>query len=191
MDQMDAVRGRLPGSMIVADKNPRIEAMAALIARMPYDGRIRHVRGTRYLTWRYKNPTRQHRFLYHERDGQLDGYLVLARWPECQLPTLPFHIVDWEGTDDVVRADLLRCAVNTAQIAELGMWTAGLSHESRAVLEEAGFVKTDLDQRERGMPCILVKQLGRETPITTWSLGDGSILDAKRWDMRMIYTMRG
>ena len=45
--------------------------------------------------------------------------------------------------------------------------------------------------RERGMPCILVKQLGRETPITTWSLGDGSILDAKRWDMRMIYTMRG
>ena len=191
MDQMDAVRGRLPGSMIVADKIPRIEAMAALIARMPYDGRIRHVRGTRYLTWRYKNPTRQHRFLYHERDGQLDGYLVLARWPECQLPTLPFHIVDWEGTDDVVRADLLRCAVNTSQIAELGMWTAGLSHESRAVLEEAGFVKTDLDQRERGMPCILVKQLGRETPITTWSLGDGSILDAKRWDMRMIYTMRG
>jgi len=191
MDQMDAVRGRLPGSMIVADKNPRIEAMAALIARMPYDGRIRHVRGTRYLTWRYKNPTRQHRFLYHERDGQLDGYLVLARWPDCQLPTLPFHIVDWEGTDDVVRADLLRCAVNTAQIAELGMWTAGLSHESRAVLDEAGFVKTDLDQRERGMPCILVKQLGRETPITTWSFGDGSILDAKRWDMRMIYTMRG
>lgn len=191
VDNMEAVRGRLPGSMIVSDSKPRIEAMAELIARLPYDGRIRHVRGTRYLTWRYKNPIRTHRFLYHERDGKLDGYLVLARWEECQLPTLPFHIVDWEGTDDIVRADLLRCAVNTAQISELGMWTAGLSNESRAVLDEAGFVKTDLDQRERGMPCILVKQLGRETPMTTWMFGDGSILDSKRWDMRMIYTMRG
>lgn len=191
VDQMEAARGRLPGSMIVAGSTPRIEAMAELIARLPYDGRIRHVRGTRYLTWRYKNPIRTHRFFYHERDGQLDGYLVLARWQECQLPTLPFHIVDWEGTDDVVRADLLRCAVNTAQISELGMWTAGLSNESRAALDEAGFVKTDLDQRERGMPCILVKQLGLETPTTTWMFGDGSILDSKRWDMRMIYTMRG
>jgi len=191
VDQMDAMRGRLPGSMIVAESKPRIEAMAEFIARLPYDGRIRHVRGTRYLTWRYKNPIRTHRFFYHERDGKLDGYLVLARWQECQLPTLPFHIVDWEGADDLVRADLLRCAIETAQISELGMWTAGLSDASRAALDEAGFVKTDLEQRERGMPCILVKQLGRETPITTWTFGDGNILNAKRWDMRMIYTMRG
>jgi GNAT superfamily N-acetyltransferase len=179
IDQMETMRGTLPGSTIVAESKPRIDSMAGLIARLPYDGRIRHVRGTRYLTWRYKNPIRAHRFLYHERDGQLEGYLVLACWPECQLPTLPFHIVDWEGSDDTVRADLLHCAVETAQISELGMWTAGLSAQSRAVLDEAGFVKTDLDQRERGMPCILVKQLGRETPIMTWMLGDGSILDGK------------
>ncbi|HKW13940.1 MAG TPA: hypothetical protein VJS69_05595, partial [Candidatus Krumholzibacteria bacterium] len=191
VDQMEPVRSRLPGSMIVASAQPRIDAMAELIAGLPYDGRIRHVRGTRYLTWRYQNPIRTHRFFYHERDGKLDGFLVLARWGECQLPTLPFHIVDWEGTDDMVRADLLRCAVETAQASELGMWTAGLSDPSRAVLDAAGFVKTDLELRERGMPCILVKRLGKETPVTTWMFGDGNILDAKRWDMRMIYTMRG
>jgi GNAT superfamily N-acetyltransferase len=191
VDQMESVRGRLPGSMIVASAEPRIDAMAALIASLPYDGRIRHVRGTRYLSWRYKNPVRQHRFFYHERDGKLDGFLVLARWPECQLPTLPFHIVDWEGADDGIRADLLRCAVDTAQIAELGMWTAGLSDASRAVLSEAGFVKTDLEQRERGLPCVIVKRLGKDIPPTDWIFGDGNILDAKRWDMRMLYTMRG
>jgi GNAT superfamily N-acetyltransferase len=191
VDEMEPVRGRLPGSMIVSSAEPRIDAMAELIARLPYDGRIRHVRGTRYLTWRYKNPIREHRFLYHERDGKLDGYLVLARWPECQLPTLPFHIVDWEGTDELVRADLLRCAVETAQCSELGMWTAGLSDASRAVLDEAGFVKTDLDQRERGLPCVIVKKLGKDLPVTDWMFGDGNILNAKRWDMRMIYTMRG
>lgn len=191
LDQMGAVRGRLPGSMIVAGDAPRTEAMAELIARLPYDGRIRHVRGTRYLTWRYQNPIREHRFLYCERDGRLEGYLVLARWPECQLPTLPFHIVDWEGTDESVRTDLLRCAVESTEIPELGMWTAGLSAADRGVLDEAGFVKTDLDQRARGMPCVLVKRLGHDTPGTTWLLGNGNILDGKRWDMRMIYTMRG
>jgi len=191
IDQMEPVRGRLPGSMIVASAEPRVDAMAEFVARLPYDGRIRHVRGKRYLTWRYQNPIREHRFLYHERDGRLDGFLVLARWPDCQLPTLPFHIVDWEGTDSEVRADLLRAAVTTAEFSELGMWTAGLSDASRAVLNEAGFVKTDLDQRERGLPCVLVKKLGRDAPPTSWLFGDGPILDSKRWDMRMIYTMRG
>lgn len=191
VDQMEVVRGRLPGSIIVSGSEPRVDAMAGLIARLPYDGRIRHVRGTRYLTWRYRNPIREHRFFYYERDNVLEGYLVLARWGECQLPTLPFHIVDWEGSDDMVRAELLRCAVEVADIPELGMWTAGLSRADQAVLDEAGFVKTDLDLRERGLPCVLVKKLGPEVPITDWLLGDGRILDGNRWDMRMIYSMRG
>jgi len=191
IDGMGARPGSLPGSTIVAADTPRIEAMAELVARHPYDGRIRHIRDARYLTWRYRNPIRSHRFLHYECDGKLEGFLVLARWEECQLPTLPFHVVDWEGTSATVRADLLRCAVRVAEMRELGMWTAGLSEQTRAVLDELGFVKTELEQRERGLPCILVKRLGHEMPATTWTIGDGSILDAKRWDMRMIYTMRG
>jgi GNAT superfamily N-acetyltransferase len=191
IDRMSPISDRERGTVIVAAREPRIEAMVELITRLPYDGRIRHVRDVTFLTWRYRNPIREHRFFYYERDGRLDGYLVLARWPECQLPTLPFHIVDWEGSDETVRGELLRAAVKTARISELGAWTAGLSPADRALLDHAGFVPTDLDQRERGLPCVMVKKLGSDAPPAAWALGDGRILDSRRWDMRLIYSMRG
>jgi GNAT superfamily N-acetyltransferase len=190
VDRMARRAAREPGAFITAEKTPRVEQMAALIERLPYDGRIRHVRDATYLAWRYRNPIRQYRFFYYERGGTLEGYLVLARHVECQLPTLPFHVVDWEGTSDAIRSDLLHCAADVANISELGTWAVSLSDTDRAHLAHAGFEPTDLNMRRRGMPCIIVKNLRGASP-TSWTLGDGSLLDANRWDLRLIYTMHG
>lgn len=185
--------GRVPASggdaSIEAGREPRAEAMAELIAGLPYDGRIRHVRDATYIRWRYANPARQYRFFYYERRGRLEGYLALARYVECQLPTLPFHVVDLEATDVVTREELLRCATGM-QIDELGAWAGGLSPQDRGLLARYGFVPTDREMRKRGMPCILVKNLRGERP-DSWVLGDTRMLDPKGWDMRLIYTMHG
>ncbi|HEX6790792.1 MAG TPA: GNAT family N-acetyltransferase [Candidatus Krumholzibacteria bacterium] len=178
------------GGSIVAETMPRVAAMALLVERLPYDGRIRHVRDAEYLAWRYRNPIRQYRFFYYEHEGRVDGYLVLARYIECQLPTLPFHIVDWEGASDSIRAELLQCATRVARIAELGTWAAGLSEADRAHLARAGFEPADMEMRKRGMPCILVKSLRGAAP-ESWSLHGTRLLDPARWDPRLVYTMHG
>lgn len=190
VDRMERVAAKEPGAFIVAERTPRVERMAGLIERLPYDGRIRHVRDAEYLEWRYQNPIRQYRFFYYEQGGRVEGYLVLARYVECQLPTLPFHIVDWEGSSDAIRGELLECATQVADIPELGTWAAGLSPTSRAQLGRAGFVPTDIDMRKRGMPCILVKNL-RDAPPASWKLAGTSLLDSARWDPRLLYTMHG
>lgn len=190
IDRMGRVAAKEPNAFIVAERLPRVDDMAALVHRLPYDGRIRQVRDVTFLAWRYQNPVRQYRFFHYERDGRLEGYLVLARHVECQLPTLPFHLVDWEGSSDVVRSELLHHATNVANIAELGAWAVGLSTSDRALLAQEGFVPTDLDMRNRGMPCILVKSLGNDPP-EAWTLGGGSILESARWDPRLVYTMHG
>jgi GNAT superfamily N-acetyltransferase len=190
IDAMPRMAAKEPDAFIVAERAPRIEEMAALVRRLPYDGRIRQVRDVTFLSWRYQNPVRDYRFFYYERAGRLEGYLVMARHIECQLPTLPFHVVDWEGSSEPIRAALLECAMSVARMTELGAWAIGRSPGDRALLARAGFEPTDLDMRKRGMPCILVKSLRNEPP-ASWMLGGSSILDATRWDPRLVYTMHG
>jgi hypothetical protein len=135
IDRMGTFAVGEANASIVASREPRIDAMAELIKRLPYDGRIRHLRDATYLRWRYENPARTYRFLYYERNGRLEGYLVLARYEECQTPVLPFHIVDWEGSSPAVREELLRCATTVPRTSELGAWAGGLSREDRALLD--------------------------------------------------------
>lgn len=190
IDRMGTFAVDEANASIVASAEPRVDEMADLIARLPYDGRIRHVRNATYIRWRYQNPARQYRFLYYERGGHLEGFLALARYVECQLPTLPFHVIDWEGSSMAVREDLLRCATRVGRMSELGAWAGGLSQENRDLLDRYGFVETDIEMRKRGMPCILVKNLRGARP-EAWQLGDSTILDPTRWDMRIVYTMHG
>jgi GNAT superfamily N-acetyltransferase len=182
----------VPGTdaSIVVEAGPRPEQMAALIDRLPYDGRIRHVRDAAFFAWRYANPIRQHRFLFYQCDGRLEGYLALARYASARLPILTFHLVDWEGSPQVKEA-LLRCAVRAGGFPELGAWTATLSAEDRAMLARAGFVPTELSARARGLPCVLLKKLGPPAAPQTWKLGAENALDLSRWDMRLIYSMHG
>jgi len=76
------------------------EAMAEMIDRRPVDGRIRHVRDAAFFSLAIYNPTREYRFLYHERNGVLTGFLVVARYRQYGYTSMPFNIVDWEVQDD-------------------------------------------------------------------------------------------
>ena len=191
VDKMGRLPAAEPGASIVAEQSPRVAAMAELIERLPYDGRIRQVRDEAYLSWRYRNPIRQYRFFYYERAGRLEGYLVLARYIECQLPTLPFHIVDWKARATRRAASCCSAQPRSPAFRSSVPGATGLSDADRALLDQSGFVPTDLDMRKRGMPCILVKHLRGNTPPDSWSLGGGQILDPARWDMRLVYTMHG
>lgn len=189
IDEMGTVRTS-DGAVITAEREPRAQAMADFIARLPFDGRIRHVRDAAFYRWRYQSPIRQYRFFYYERGGQLDGYLALGSSVEFLPPRSPFNVVDWEGADQGVREALLRHVIRVTGIEELGAFAANLSGVDRALLEREGFVPTDFESRSRGLPCVLVKKLGATAPVP-WTLGGSDIVDRNRWDMRLIYTMTG
>lgn len=168
---------------IVVESSPSPTALADLVARLPRDDRIRHVRDPAFFEWRYANPSREYLFLLSEREGRVDGYMAIARsYP------LPFQIVDWEGTSHEVRARLLEFALSHGGFTGLGAWTASLSDESKELLERMAFRPTELDLRARGMPCVLLKKLGATG---TWSIAGVPALRQSNWDIRLVDSMHG
>jgi hypothetical protein len=174
---------------ISVSPSPRIEAMADLIARLPWDGRIRHVRDARYLGWRFRNPSREYRFLFAEGD-RLQGYLVLQRVRSDLDDLERVSIVDWEATSDQVRADLLAAALNLGRFGHVYAWMAGAGDSTRALLHEHGFASDSnrITARHQGL---LVRRLGEDPDPAHWRLGSRSLLSIDDWDMRMLYSMSG
>jgi hypothetical protein len=76
-------------------------------------------------------------------------------------------------------------------MSELGTWAGGLSPADRELLDRFGFAPTDPDMRKRGMPCVLVKHLRGDARPDSWQLEGTTLLDAPRWDMRVVYSMHG
>ncbi|MDH4037909.1 MAG: GNAT family N-acetyltransferase [Candidatus Krumholzibacteria bacterium] len=176
------------GLRIASEKHARAEAMAELAARLPYDGRIRGLHDAAFFAWRCRNPSREYRFVYAERDGRLEGYLLLARSRSYREPKLPFNVADWEGSDAGLRAELLHHALSRGGAKDIGVWTGTLGSEDRATLKRFGFRPSLLDQQARGMPCVLLKKL---VPGGEWSLGGTPAVDRSHWDVRLIDSMHG
>jgi GNAT superfamily N-acetyltransferase len=176
------------GWSIAVEAAPRPDAMADLAARLPDDGRIRHVRDGAFFAWRFDNPMHEYRLLFAERDGRLEGWLAIARNPSYRAPMLPFYLSDWVGTSEAVRAELLRRALSWGGFEGLGVWTGTMRAEDRALLEGAGFRPVLPDLRARGMPCVLLKKL---SPGGEWSIGGTPALDRSRWDVRLLDSMHG
>ena len=176
-----------PRATIVIESSPSSDALADTAARLPSDGRIRHVRDPAFFEWRYGNPTREYRFLRYELDGQTEGYMTIARYRSSLPPTLPFHISDWQGTTHEIRAELLESAVAWGGFRALGTWTASLSEESKALLAESGFGPDKSEGSARGVPCVLLKKLGPGE----WSVGGVPAIDPSHWDIRLIDSMHG
>jgi hypothetical protein len=170
-------------------RSPRSEAMAALIARLPWDGRIRHVRDARYLAWRFRNPRHEYRFLY-AGDETLRGYLVLQRYIADQGDRDRVNIVDWEATDDQVRADLLAAAMAWGRFGRVHAWSAGADDSTRALLRLHGF-EADRDRIRARHQGLLVRRLGDAAEARDWRLGSRNLLSIDDWDMRMLYSMAG
>jgi len=180
-----------PGSPIVLGHEARPEAMADLVARLPWDGRIRHVRDAAYFGWRFRNPLRQYRFLFWvETGGGLRGYLVLHHRLGESSGLQRVNLVDWEGTDDQVRAGLLDAVLRWGRIPRLETWTAGVPESARAHLRDLGFERLSPQSQGRWGHHLLVRRLGHG-PMTPWGFGNRDLLNMEDWDLRMLYSMAG
>ena len=98
LDRVERESSAEPRAEIVVESSPHPAELADMPARIPLDGRIRHVRDAAFFEWRFGNPTREYRFLRYELDGRTEGYLAIAFYSSYAPPTPPFSIVDWEGT---------------------------------------------------------------------------------------------
>jgi hypothetical protein len=170
-------------SKISVTSFPRTGDMAQLVEKLPYNGDFRHVRDTRYLDWRYKNPLRQYRFLYLD-SGTLDGYLVLQSTDPDRI-----DIVDWEASSHEDRGKLMNTLLQLTRSKKIQIWLSTLPAAARDNLRQAGFV-----------PVGPGKGVGRNVPgILTVPLSDGGekqmhelgLDDVKNWDLRMLYSMHG
>jgi hypothetical protein len=175
-----ARRNRGPLTLSAA---PRPQAMAALVASRPWDGRIRHVRDSAYFGWRFRHPFHEYRFLFWG-EGELRGYLVLGRSTSQLDDTMRVRLVDWCAADPGVLQTLLTTALEWGRFSRFETWTAGLDDSTRALLEAAGCVplaQPGLRSQGKGL---LLRTLdgtwaavGRQDPLRldSWQL---SLLDA-------------
>jgi GNAT superfamily N-acetyltransferase len=167
---------------------PRPDDMAALIERLPWDGRIRHLRDSAYLAWRFRNPMREYRFVFWD-DGGLQGYLVLQRSLSDGSDPGLVAIADWEAADEHVAAALLRAALDRGGFTRVQAWSAGIASARQAVVKAHGFVAAE----ERGVRArssgLLVRRLGFADRDERWSLGSRDLLRIDDWDLRMLYSM--
>jgi GNAT superfamily N-acetyltransferase len=161
---------------------PRAKAMAALVARLDWDGALRHRRDETYLSWRYQNPLSDYRFLYAGGEA-LNGYLVLqaARYGEKG----PVRIVDWEAASEDLKRRLLDVALDLGAFTHVTAWSFGLTRKSRETLAALGFA-SQVESGPHGMSVMFKKindALG-EPPM----LGGRSLADPAHWQYRMIYS---
>jgi GNAT superfamily N-acetyltransferase len=177
---------------IILDQSPRPEEMAGLIARMEYDGRIRHVRDREYLSWRFLNPLHRYLFLYWEEE-RLEGYLVLQEYVSELRPAAQVNIVDWEGTSREVREGLFNAALSLCPFPDLNIWTATLPEELKSLVRDAGFrLVHEATAGTRDIPpSLLVRSLQAGVPAAEWALDRRRMLDMANWDVRMVYSMNG
>jgi hypothetical protein len=168
---------------------PRVEEMARLIARLPWDGRIRHVRDAEYLGWRLRNPLHEYRYVCWDEAG-LQGYLVLQRYRSERADQTCVNIVDWEGADERNRAALLRAAIERGGFEQINVWTVGLNDATRTALHQYGFVSAQADGI-RAQSGLLVRRLGEGHTADDWREGGRDLLDIADWDLRMLYSMAG
>lgn len=176
-----------PSGMSLA-RQPRPGEMAELVARLPWDGRLRHVRDADYFAWRFCNPLSDYRFLY-AGESELKGYLVLQRFVSNRLDRGQIRIADWEADDERTRAALLDAALDMGRFRHIETWTSGASESVRTLLRDRGF----RDQATGGLRTRndgpLVRRLGDTSAGEPWTLGGRDLLDIASWDFRMIQSM--
>jgi len=185
--RLDGGAARLPPTLSL-ERSARPEEMAALVARLPWDGRIRHVRSREYFEWRFRNPMHDYRFLYFVDDGGLRGYLVLQRSLSDRVDRARVNIADEEANEPAVRAALLRAALDLGRFDRVQAWTSSLPEGSRSLLREWGFKPpaSNVLTRSGGL---LVFRLGSGPAPATWALGRRNLLSIADWDLRMADSM--
>ena len=179
---LDAAADASSGALEVA-VTARPRAMAALVARRPRDGRVRHVRDERYFAWRFGNPLSRYRFLYwHGR--RLEGYLVLR----ASVRDGRISLVDWEADSVRARAALLEAALEWGRFPLVRAWGATLDAPGRELLDRHGFhPAASLGQARAHTRTVLVRSFGARRP-GAWTLAGRRLLHLASWDLRLLYS---
>jgi acyl carrier protein len=178
------------GERVELSATPRPKAMADLIGRIAYDGRIRHVRDETFFDWRFRNPLHEYRFLYLG-GSELVGYVVL-KWSCAARPSTPrVQIVDLEAATGSALEALVEAAVEAGSFSELATWQATRPRAVVDALARAGFEAAAGGGAVHHQPRILVRCLAEARPHQEWTLHGVPLLELSRWDMRMLYTMAG
>jgi hypothetical protein len=171
---------------VSVEQAPQPRAMAEFVARIAGDGRLRHVRDQGYFAWRFANPRAVYRFLFWT-DLRMEGYLILQA--KLYKDKAKINIVDCEATSMRVRADLLEAVIKWGNFAELNIWSAPFSAETKTLLNRAGFeLLKDPASTTGSYPAILAKALHEGAPNDGWIVGDRRLSNFADWDLRMIYS---
>lgn len=185
--RLDRAAGRIAGRLSLSCE-PRPQEMADLVARLPWDGRIRHVRDADYFEWRFRNPLHDYRFLFWD-DGGLRGYLVLQRYLSDRLDQGCVNIADWEASDEAVQTALLETALHYGRFSRIQTWTVSLREPVRALLRDHGFEAAEPAGVRARSSGLLVCRLGNTPAKEPWALGSRDLLNIADWDLRMLYSM--
>jgi hypothetical protein len=181
-------RTTLGAGRISLSREPRPREMAALIERLPWDGRIRHVRDEAYLAWRFRNPMHEYRFVSWD-DGGLQGYLVLqcSTWEGADQELV--NIADWEAADERIAGELLRFALDRGRFPRVQAWSVGAAAPLRSMLDAHDFNVSETRGVRARSSGLLVRQLAPANGDERWSLGSRDLLQIADWDLRMLYSM--
>lgn len=167
-------------------QSPQPKEMADLIERIGYDGRIRHLRDSKYFAWRYRNPFSIYRFLFWQR-RRLEGYLVLRSSVNRQSNVI--NIVDGEATDVQIIRELLHLAIKWGNFYRLNILSRTLKDSFVRILGNFGFkISKDSSTLKHYDPSILIRPTNDKLLSSDWLIANKNILDSKNWDLRMIYS---
>lgn len=187
LDECRDRKRRSNGIRVESQRDAPIDEMARLVAMLPHDGRIRHVRDDEYLRWRFALPFAVYRFvLARDAAGRLRGYAVLRSSPA--LGQVAVTISDLEATDDETTGALLDHIVRHGRLAEVVVWGESLPGGSEALFRRHGFVEVHRTAAEDSGDTILVKFTAGAPAATSSRM---RLVDGSDWDIRMLYTMRG
>jgi hypothetical protein len=189
---LDRARARGAGRItptIVVETAPRPEAMAELVARLPY-GRAHPARAGRALSVLALPEPDVRVSIPLSGDGGGRRRIPGAPGRSHRAPARTLWIVDWEAAAEAVDASSSRpCSA------------AGVSRARRLVFDRRTrdardarvprFPPVDVERTSRGYPCLLVRPIRTGPPLEERSAGGRPLLDRESWDLRMIYSMHG
>ena len=186
----DRSRLRL-SDQLSAKRLPEPEAMADLIDRLDYDGRLRHVRDIEYLSWRFQNPLHAYRFIFAWKGTRLRGYLVLQSRRSDLSDREVVNLVDWEGETLEIKAQLLQTAIRQGRFQKLFTWGAMLCPEEKLLLKATGFVEVAQIGEEKWRNCLLLRPIQVQMLSRDWVIAGRNLMKLENWDIRLVYSMRG
>ena len=186
---LDRKAGRV-SERVSLSREPRPEEMAELVAGLPWDGRLRHLRTSDYFAWRFRNPLHEYRFLFWENGG-LRGYLVLQRYLSDRLDQGCVNIVDWEASDEEIQTGLLEAALRWGRFPRIQTWTVGTREPVWTLLRHHGFEAPEPSGAQTLGNGLLVHRLDDLLSNERWMLGGRDLLNIADWDLRMLYSMAG